>query len=118
MSNERDLNTATEPEKALALALIALAGVIFGGLISALPSIVSSLSDNGARLATLVSVAALILLAISMALGGRGIAYGPGRGWGERFNLQALFGAVALLLMLALAGVIFLTAEPSPNKKV
>ena len=120
MSNGgRDLNVASETEKSLAVALIGLAGAVFGGLIAALPSVVSSLNDSGAELAIIVSVAILVLLVVSMIFGGRGYAYGPGRvDLGDRFNLQALFGAIALCLLLVLAVVIYLTVEPSPNKKI
>jgi hypothetical protein len=121
MSNggPRDLHHATESEKVLATALVALAGAILAGLLAALPAMLAGLNESGARCATIISALILALLGLSIVVGGRGYAYGPGRdGWSDRFNLQAVFGAMSLILILVLAGVIYATTEPSAGEKL
>lgn len=114
----RNLNAATESEKTLAVALIGLAGAVFAGLLAALNGLLAGLSHNGAVWATVDGILILALLAYSMIIGGRGYAYGPGRAdWRDRFNLQAISGALALGLVLVLAAIVYVTAEPSPNEK-
>lgn len=113
-----DLHHATESEKVLATALIALAGAIFAGLLAALPALLAGVNESGARYATVISALILALLGLSIVVGGRGYAYGPGRdGWSDRFNLQAVFGAMSLIMILVLAGVIYATTEPPASEK-
>jgi outer membrane murein-binding lipoprotein Lpp len=113
-----DLDTATETEKALSVALIALAGAIFAGLLALWPSMLAGLSHNGLLYSSIDGILILALLGVSIVFGGRGYAYGPKRaGWMDRFNIQAVLGAIAIFLILILAGIIFLTTEPSPNDK-
>jgi methyl-accepting chemotaxis protein len=118
VNGSRDLNRATEQEKTLAIALIALAGPIFAGLFALWPGTLSNLNHTGVRWANILVILVLVALAASMTLGGRGFAYGPKRAdWGDRFNLQAVFGAAEIFLILVLGVVIFMTNEPSPNEK-
>jgi hypothetical protein len=113
-----DLNVATEPQKALAVALIALTGAIFAGAVVFL-TLLSGLTHNGAFYATVIGNAIFVFLGLSMLFGGRGYAYGPKRSdfW-NRFNLQAVFGAIALVLFIALVWTIYATMDPSPNEKL
>jgi hypothetical protein len=114
----KDLNHATESEKMLAVALIGLAGAIFAGLLSVVINISSGLIDSGAWYAIVVSVVIFVLLGLSIVLGGRGCVYGPGRDdWRDRFNLQAIFGAISIILIVVLAFIIRATTEPSATEK-
>jgi outer membrane murein-binding lipoprotein Lpp len=119
MSNGRDLNTPNETEKALSIALIGLAGVLFAGLMALWPGLLSSLSHAGLLYSNIAVILILACLGISMFFGGRGYAYGPKHaGWMDRFNLQAFFGAIAIALILVLAAIMFATTEPSPSEKL
>jgi hypothetical protein len=120
MSNggNRNLNTPTEAEKSLAVALIAVAATVFAGLLALWPGMLSALNHAGVLLFSIIGVAILGFLAVSMFFGGRGYVHGPKNAdWRDRFNLQAVFGAIAVVLILVLASIIFATIEPSPNEK-
>jgi hypothetical protein len=119
MSNgHRDLNKSNETERTISVALIGLAGAVFAGLLALWPGMLASLNHTGVLFSSVVGIAILTFLAVSMIFGGRGCAYGPKyTGWRNRFNFQAVFGGIAILLILVLAGIIFATAEPSPNEK-
>jgi hypothetical protein len=110
-------NPATADEKGMVIALIALAGAIFAGLLSLFNAVLATLSHSGQQLATVLSALIFASLAWSMIVGGRGYAYGPGTGALNRFNLQALTGLVGVVLTIVLLGVIFYTTEPSANEK-
>lgn len=119
MTNEsRDLNRPTEQEKTLAIALIALAGAVFASVFALWPGTLSNLSLTGRHWTNIIVILVLVALATSIIFGGWGFAYGPRRAdWGGRFNLQAIFGAAAIFLILVLGIVIFMTREASPNEK-
>jgi hypothetical protein len=107
---------ATDAEKGMVIALIALAGAIFAGLLSLFNAVLATLSHSGQEAATIVSGLIFVFLAWSIVMGGRGYAYGPGTGF-NRFNLQAVTGLVGVILTLVLLGIIFYTTEPSANVK-
>ncbi len=119
MSNGiRNLDEPTESEKAMATALITVAGAIFAGVFVLL-AMFPGLSSTGQRWANIVIGLILIALAVSMFFGGRGFMYGPKRlDWLDRFNLQTAFGVLAVVLIIILAGIIFLTTEPSQSEKL
>lgn len=99
---------ATETQKSLAAALIALAGLLFGAVLGGLPTVLSLSDETGDRIGFWLSTAILALLVISIIFGGRGYAYGPKRtGFGSRFNLQATSGLFAILLTVGLGVIIY-----------
>lgn len=109
-----DSGPATQTEKALAIALMSLAGGLFAGVLAFLPSIFSVLNDQGDRIAIWLILAVLFFLTLSLVFGGRGHAYGPGHhGFLDRFNLQATMGVIALLLISSLGIVTYFLREPS-----
>ena len=108
---------STDAEKGMVIALIALAGAIFAGLLSLFNAVLATLSHSGQEAATIVSGLIFVFLAWSIVMGGRGYACdGPGTGF-NRFNLQAVTGLVGVILTLVLLGIIFYTTEPSANEK-
>ncbi len=119
MSTTGDLNAATESEKSLAIALIALAGVVFAAIVAAWIGMLPALSHTGFLFSDITVVLILACLFFSMLFGGRGFAYGPKRPGGlDRFNLQAIFGIIAIALIPVLAVIILVTTEPSPIEKL
>jgi hypothetical protein len=118
-SAARDLNKATETEKAVSIAVIGGAAAVFAGVVAAWPIIVPAVSHTGKFWSSVIIVLALICLAISMIFGGRGCVWGPKRAdWLDRFNLQAVFGALAIILILGLGLIIFATIDPSPTEEL
>jgi hypothetical protein len=112
------LTTSTKLDQYISGALIGVASVIGGAVLGSWPTMLSSVSHSGAVWASLIGAAAFLCLVISIFFGGRGLAYGPGsEGWNDRFNLQAVFGAVGVVFLLALGTVIFVTLEPSLSEK-
>jgi outer membrane murein-binding lipoprotein Lpp len=109
---------ATDAEKGMVIALIALAGAIFAGLLSLFNAVLATLSHTGQEWATVVSGLIFAFLTASIILGGRGYGYGPKTtGFFSRFNLQAVTGLIGVILTIFLLGIIFYTTEPSANEK-
>jgi len=64
-----DSGPATQTEKALAIALMSLAGGLFAGVLAFLPSIFSVLNDQGDRIAIWLILVVLFFLTMSLDLG-------------------------------------------------
>jgi hypothetical protein len=112
------LTTATENERMLSLALIAVAATVGGGLFTLWRGLVAGLTSGGSLSANIVICVVFGLLGLSMFFGGRGVVWGPKHsGFKDRFNLQALTGALAIALIFLVGGIIVFTAEPSSNEK-
>ncbi len=91
------------PGAALSIALIAAAGGIiaataFGGL----SSILQRPGYYPYHILTCV-VLSILALMLSMYFGGRGIAYGAGRGPSSPFNIQAIFGILGIFFVCGAA---------------
>lgn len=115
---DQDLNKATETEKSLSVALITAGAGIFAGACAFWFGAYPFLTHAGQVSSTIICCLILGALGLSFVFGGRGIVYGPGYAdWRDNFNLQALTGALALVLFIALATIMIKTSERSANEK-
>lgn len=108
------LTEPTESERTLAVALIALAGTILVAIITLAVLILPNIVADGTTLVYLIAAAILFFLITSILYGGRGVAYGPGRkDFRDRFNLQAITGLIAVLLIFPFGYTIKIAEAPS-----
>lgn len=104
---------ASETERGLATALIALATALFGGTLSAWLAVFPNIGREGGVILFWLVMATLLLLVVSIIMGGRGYVYGPGwTGLRNRFNCQATAGLLAIILIPVIGAVIFFYNEP------
>lgn len=110
-----DPDNPTNGESQLSMALMVFAGVVFAGAFALTPSAVSGLSGPPLFITGALVLVAILALVLSVYIGGRGIAYGPG-GPGffeDRFNMQAFWGGIAFLCLGISLGIYFLYSEPT-----